>query len=539
MRSRAVLLSGLVALLLVPGALGHAKPDTSHPPPGGQLPDSPGEVQITFTQTPDPEESWIRVFDADGERVDEGSTRVDADTAAVVLPEDLGEGGYKVEWQALSKVDGHTTRGSFGFAVGEARAPETSGIEELEPSAFDIAGKAAAYLGFAAAAGAVVFDRFVQRSAEDRWWRGYLVAGAAVHLAGVVTLAASQTVASELAPTRYLTETGFGRGLSLRVILGAGLLGLAVFPSRSPRMERGRRLGLSASILGLAFAYGAYGHTQAFMGTLFLGATLDAIHMLTVAAWAGGLGALWLLLGHGRAREATAQRFSRLATVCLVVSLGTGLWMLDTVVGLAPAKLLDAWGTDYALLLYLKIGLFGIMASLGALNRFVHIEGLDLPGLPAGRFRSAVHRETLVAILVLVSAGAATNFSPPGEDLGVGSPEAVHFEDNSSTYVFNATLDPGPRAFQVSEFTVNVTYADNGTSVTNAFRLEAVFDPGSNGSTTEIRLADRGNGTFNATGAYFTEAGEWNVTMTIQTRDVYKEEVTFRVDVPDRSRAEA
>jgi methionine-rich copper-binding protein CopC len=49
MRPRAVLLAGLVILLLAPGALGHAKPGTSHPPPGGQLSDSPEEVQITFT----------------------------------------------------------------------------------------------------------------------------------------------------------------------------------------------------------------------------------------------------------------------------------------------------------------------------------------------------------------------------------------------------------------------------------------------------------------------------------------------------------
>lgn len=95
------------------------------------------------------------------------------------------------------------------------------------------------------------------------------------------------------------------------------------------------------------------------------------LHVLAVAAWTGGLGAMVVLLAANRSLLATAlPRFSRLATVCLVVVALTGLFngfVELTSTGSLPDTLFT---TRYGVLVVLKFGCLCLLAAVGAVIRW-------------------------------------------------------------------------------------------------------------------------------------------------------------------------
>ena len=129
--TRKGIVAGFLALALVAamvgGAAGHAEFETSDPAPGTSLDAAPEAITIRFTQSLQPPDSWIRVFTADGVRVDQNDSRILADndhSMVVSLRSGLGEGAYSVSWQSLAP-DGDGLTGSFQFGIRQATSTET------------------------------------------------------------------------------------------------------------------------------------------------------------------------------------------------------------------------------------------------------------------------------------------------------------------------------------------------------------------------------------------------------------------------------
>ena len=77
---------------------------------------SPAEVQVWFTQAPDPAVSRLALDGASGEiALSELDIRDDRSLRAAV-PSRLASGSYTVRWRAAGD-DGHTQRGEFSFTV--------------------------------------------------------------------------------------------------------------------------------------------------------------------------------------------------------------------------------------------------------------------------------------------------------------------------------------------------------------------------------------------------------------------------------------
>jgi putative copper resistance protein D len=92
------------------------------------------------------------------------------------------------------------------------------------------------------------------------------------------------------------------------------------------------------------------------------------LHVMSAAVWTGGLAAVACLLAVNRRLLVTAlPRFSALATVCVLVVAGTGLFNAVVELSLAPGRgLLGAlFGTGYGLLVLLKLTCAGLLAALG------------------------------------------------------------------------------------------------------------------------------------------------------------------------------
>ncbi len=80
------------------------------------LTESPGHIQLWFTQSPDPAISRL-TLEGTGGAVAVGDTEVKDDRSLMAaLPSKLGAGAYTVRWRTAGD-DGHTQRGEFAFTV--------------------------------------------------------------------------------------------------------------------------------------------------------------------------------------------------------------------------------------------------------------------------------------------------------------------------------------------------------------------------------------------------------------------------------------
>jgi len=114
----------------------HASPVSYSPPSNSVLVQgaepSPNNVVIAFSERPEPKASYIRVTNSEGERIDNNDYRIIGNNereATVSLDIDkLKPDVYSVSWLALSRDDGHITRGSYIFTIREAAAPPTEDV---------------------------------------------------------------------------------------------------------------------------------------------------------------------------------------------------------------------------------------------------------------------------------------------------------------------------------------------------------------------------------------------------------------------------
>ena len=120
--------AGLLALMAVTAALGHASPERFDPAPGQVLATAPSRVDGWFTQDirRQEEQSLIRVFRVEAagslsQQVDTGATVIndqDRRHMYVDLAPDLGAGEYAVAWQTLSDEDDEPDGNCYRFFVG-------------------------------------------------------------------------------------------------------------------------------------------------------------------------------------------------------------------------------------------------------------------------------------------------------------------------------------------------------------------------------------------------------------------------------------
>jgi methionine-rich copper-binding protein CopC len=126
-RRAVAIVATAAVLLLAPGAvLGHAELDTATPADKATVP-PPTEVVLTFTETLDPSKSSIKLADAGGQIVAEGSTVDTGNTKTMrLVTPDLAAGTYTVRWISASAQDGDLDHGTTTFTVTAATPPPAS-----------------------------------------------------------------------------------------------------------------------------------------------------------------------------------------------------------------------------------------------------------------------------------------------------------------------------------------------------------------------------------------------------------------------------
>lgn len=107
-----------VAVTAAPiAASAHAFLKTATPAVGSTIKTAPTKVRIDFTEGVEPKFSSIRVMDAQGAQVDDGTVHLEeGDTHLAVGLKSLAPGRYTVSWH-VTATDTHHTQGTFTFTV--------------------------------------------------------------------------------------------------------------------------------------------------------------------------------------------------------------------------------------------------------------------------------------------------------------------------------------------------------------------------------------------------------------------------------------
>ncbi|HLK83955.1 MAG TPA: copper homeostasis membrane protein CopD [Xanthobacteraceae bacterium] len=172
-----------------------------------------------------------------------------------------------------------------------------------------------------------------------------------------------------------LTQTAFGDAWMLRLEAALLLAVLLLLPKPNPGLAFATDIICALLAAALAASLAWAGHaaaTEGLDGTVHLAS--DALHLVAAGAWLGALWPLSILLG--RAREAgdpasaaiayqATRRFSILGMSSVAAILASGVVNTYEILGVEVFSL----RTEYNRLLLAKIGLFGAMAAIAAVNR--------------------------------------------------------------------------------------------------------------------------------------------------------------------------
>ncbi|MGW0187317.1 copper resistance CopC/CopD family protein [Streptomyces sp. NPDC003362] len=399
-RSLVLLLLAVVGALLAGAApaSAHAALTGSDPQQGAVVDKAPAQVSLTFSETVSLSDDALRVLDPKGGRVDTGEpTGTGGATYSVKLKPGLPDGTYTVSYQVVS-ADSHPVAGAFTFSVGAPSETTVTVSGETSDGGvvgllYDL-GRYASYAGFIVLVGGAAFVlacwprgagvRAVQRLVVSGW-----LALTAATL-GLLLLRGSYTTSGKFADVFDLdllgqvlqTKTGAALVSRLLLLAAAALFISVLFGAFARRVEgegeqdrketRDLAFGLAvggvvvAAGLAASWAMAEHASTGIQPG---IAMPVDVAHLLAVAAWLGGLGALLVALYRAPVETplgtTVVRRFSQVAFGSVVALVATGIYQSWRQVGSWSALT----GTRYGQLLCVKVGLVLLLLGVAWISR--------------------------------------------------------------------------------------------------------------------------------------------------------------------------
>ncbi|MEU4486381.1 copper resistance protein CopC [Streptomyces purpurascens] len=388
-----LLLAAACALLAGAGpASAHAAVTGSDPGQGAVVQEAPARISLTFSEQVALSDDSLRVLDPDGKRVDTAEpSNVSGTTYAVGLKPGLPDGTYTVAYQVVS-ADSHPVAGAYTFSIG---APSKTSASVSQQATDDGVvgwlygtGRYVSYAGFIVMAGGAAFVlacwrrgsgvRPVQRFVVSGWLALTAATLALLLLRGSYTGSGKVADVFDLSLLGQVLETKTGAALVSRLLLlAAAALFISVlfgaYDKREDAQEKrdltfGLAVGGVVVAAGLAASWAMSEHASVGLQAS-LSMPVDVIHLLAVAAWLGGLGALLVALYRAPADApvdaAAVRRFSRVAFGSVLALIATGTYQ--------SWRQLGSWSaftdTRYGQLLLAKIALVVVLVGVAWISR--------------------------------------------------------------------------------------------------------------------------------------------------------------------------
>ncbi|TBR72414.1 MAG: hypothetical protein EPN64_18185 [Burkholderiaceae bacterium] len=219
------------------------------------------------------------------------------------------------------------------------------------------------------------------------------------------TVAMTETNVADLPASLWLVLTQSHFGAMIWLALAAWIM-LMVATVRSAGQIRNSLFVVG--LIGFALARAATGHA-ADQGFVSFSVLIHTAHVLAATVWAGSVGICVLLTSdwsdwsgwQPRQRSALAHRVSEVATLALLVVVGSGLFNVART--LAHAS--NPWGSAYAWVLLAKLCAVAIATGLGARNRWYWLAQLDHDQVNGAKgFRRVLLVEAMLLLVVLALA---------------------------------------------------------------------------------------------------------------------------------------
>ena len=574
----------LILVIGIPSAYAHPFLLDSEPSQATNAPIGTTQIITKYSESVEIDFSELKVFDSDGNQVDNrDTTYYDGESSLVITTPPLEDGVYTVTSKVLSKVDGHLVRAAIVFGVGEAKV-DISLLESQEQSETTFLPEAAArfpgivgqtvVLGSAIAAIAIwstqqkYFGKdnlaLINKTYRSKFSKITGIALVSVLVSNFAMLAV-QTVRLETSPLDVL-GTAFGVTWLMRMIITIILLGIWFWMERKSHLTGKKHVPMLIASLALIFTTTLLGHGTAT--ELVAPMILDYVHSLLSSVWIGGVIFLAFVILPTLAKLdwidkektvlAILPRYSGMVTIALGILIITGptlLWFLES-------DVTSITNSTYGFLIFAKIALALVMIGLGVYFQFkvqrpavknlggtigagvsgfgekppdVSKEGFEQPtieALASKKIARPLKASAVTGIILLGVVSLLVNSSLPAGEIQTADAQ-------TTTFGFSSTLFSEQAKFDVSVFPVSV-----GSNTINVIVSTIDGEPMSDISTLKIKVSNPQRGIspieisttqtsdmvteFEAE-ATFGFAGTWQIEVEAQRTQSANESVIFDV----------
>jgi len=520
-------LAGLWLFLLTPAAGAHALLVSSSPAANGSLPRSPGQLVLTFSEAVDPKLSFVNVMDSSGHAV-AGASKAQGvagkgSQLRVTVSSPLASGVYTVTWQTVSSVDGHVATGSFPFGVGVAAVGSTTPVgtpSHTSPwlSAAGDAGHWLLYIGLTLLVGAASTVLLVLGGRRPAGSLPLLRLSWLISLAGVVTMFFVERALVHAPSLSALIQSAVGTKLIVLggfvlVACGASVLAVGRGPARWPLVT----VGVIAAVAMLLHVWS--GHADAASPYRPLILIEQWVHFVAIGAWVGGL--VWLLLGlrgqEAADRAAAVRRFSRIATLGIAAVVLTGVLRSVSEVG-SFGNLVH---TTFGVVLLIKLGLFALLALLGAVNHFRLVPLLSRSDGAMRPFAWTSRGEVMLAAGILVVAGSLSGLAPAASVAAAAKAQTPHrltatASDYATTVNVHFAATPGTVGQNAFVAAVNDYVTDKPSTAVQSVQLQFSLPADPAMAPTTLTLKKQPDGSWSGTGLQLSMGGKWHIDVMVQ-----------------------
>lgn len=478
---RILLFVFLISVPLVQSAYAHPLIVDSNPVQSSNVPTA-NKVIIYFSESVELDYSYIKVFDSNGEQVDNKDTNYfKDDTALVVTTPQLQPGIYTVSTQVLSKVDGHLVPYSFVFGVGAVSLPTNGQPQTTEAIYFPEAGaRFPGLVGQVIVLGSVISSLLIWKTIQrknlinenllvQKLYHGKFssVTGVGLFLvfASNVLMLVIQTIRLGV-PAINVMQTSFGSVWIIRMALTVVLLGIwFLFESRSEISFKKQvlLLGLSLALIGTT---SMIGHGAASEQTLAI--AIDYVHNLLASVWIGGviffafvlMPVFSTLQGDKKDLLAliTIPKFSSMILIGLGILIVTGptlLWFLEDDVALLSQS-------QYGFLIIAKIAIGAAMVGLGFYNQFKiqrtaqkNLQSKDIA--VHKKLHKSLRIEVVLGMLLLGTVALLTNTSLPTSQIQQATAQQNDYVFRTTEFAEDAMFEVDIQPLTSGANTINVS----------------------------------------------------------------------------------
>jgi len=577
-------LAFLILVIGVPSAYAHPFLLDSEPSQAVNAPIGTTHIITKYSEAVEIDFSELKVFDSDGNQIDNGDTAYyEGESSLVITTPPLEDGTYTVTSKVLSKVDGHLVRAAIIFGVGEAQVDALL-LESQDESETTFLPEAAArfpgIVGQTVVLGSTISAIAIWGTQRKHFGKENLtlinqtyrskfskITGAA--LVGVLVsnfvMLAVQTVRLETSPIDVLGTT-FGATWLIRMIITIILLGIWFWMERKPHLTNKKHVPMLIVSLALIFTTTMFGHGTA--SELAAPMILDYVHNLLASVWIGGVIFFSFVILPTLAKLdwmekektvlAILPRYSGMVTIALGILIITGptlLWFLES-------DVTSITNSTYGFLIFAKIFLALIMIGLGAYFQFkvqrpavknlggaigagvfgfgekppdISKEGFEPPtieALASKKLAKPLKASAVTGIILLGVVSLLVNSSLPAGEVQTADAQTAMFGFSSVLFSEQAKFDVSVLPVGVGPNTISVVVSTiDGEPMSDVSGLKIkMSNPQRNISPIEISTIQSSDEITEFEGeATFGFAGTWQIEIEAQRTQTANESIIFDV----------